>query len=270
MTVRDWMNEARTKMAQAGIEPGLEPQILAGWALKLDRAQLLAHGVDRPVPPELEAALLRRLSREPLAYITGVREFYGRTFRVNPSVLIPRHETETLIDLALELGSEGHHILDLGTGSGCLAITLALERPDWEVSGSDISQASLATARENAAALSATVRWLHADGFEALREAWDLIVSNPPYIALNADLMPEVGRHEPAGALFAGATGFEFYERLAREAKERLLPGGSLILEAGDDQADGIRQRFVDHGWRAVASRKDLDGRERALCFQPI
>lgn len=268
MTLRHWLQTAAERLAAAGVDsPRLEAQVLAEHVLLVDRAWLFAH--PEAEFPELagETLLMRRLAHEPLAYLVGGREFYGRRFGVTPDVLIPRQETETLIEQALNLGPKGPAaVLDIGTGSGCIAVTLKLERPAWDVSAVDVSVRALAVAEENADVLGARVRLVESDGFAALLgEAFDLIVTNPPYIAEGEPLMPEVAEHEPAAALFSGPTGLEFYKRLAKEAPAHLNDGGLLLMEVGYTQAEPVRALFRRAGWEIVSSVCDMSGVERVV-----
>lgn len=259
----------------------LEAQLLAAHALGVDRSFVLAHP-DAEVPEDAADVLLqRRSAREPLAYIVGRREFYGRPFAVRPGVLIPRQETETLVDAALGLlpipdTSDRQHagaqtrVLDLGTGSGILAITLKLERPAASVTASDISPQALAVAKENANALGARVRFILSDAFAGLPgERFDLIVTNPPYVAAGATLNQEIAEHEPEVALYSGESGLEFYAMLAALAPEHLSSGGRLMVELGDGTADRVAALFEGKGWRIVGRSRDLLGIERCLTLSP-
>jgi release factor glutamine methyltransferase len=272
MTVGEWIREARPRLEQMGAEsPAMEAQLLAAHVLRADRSFVLAH--PETVFPELagEHLLQRREAHEPLAYILGRREFYGRVFRVGPGVLIPRHETETLVDAALSFLEAGHRVLDLGTGSGCIAVTLKLERPGLEVTASDISDKALEIASTNAEELGAAVRFVRSDGFrELLGESFDLIVSNPPYVGQREILPPEVRDHEPSEALFAGETGLEFYESLASSAAEYLRDRGRLMVEVGYRQAHEVALIFEAQGWTVEDVRKDLSGTDRIIVVRPV
>ena len=210
----------------------------------------------------------RRKRGEPIAYLTGAREFYGREFHVAPGVLIPRPETELIVDVVLERHSRESRnpvplkILDLGTGSGCLAITLALELPHASVIAVDLSPDALAIARQNAQRHRANVRWLESDWFASLRgEQFDLIVSNPPYVAASDPHLKQGDlRYEPSCALASGADGLDAIRRIVKDAHHHLVAGGRLLLEHGYDQADRVRvlleaQRFAD-----IEQHRDLAG----------
>lgn len=270
MRLDTWITSAAERLAESGVEsPRLEAQILAAHGVGKERAWLLAHGDEAAPLDRLETMLLRRGKREPLAYILGYREFFGRRFAVDSRVLIPRPETESLVEFALSLyaAEEPIRVLDLATGSGCIGITLALERPHWEVWASDVSPDALDVAKANAANLGADVRFELSDLFQSLpNETFDLVVTNPPYIAGDAQLMPEVRKWEPPGALYSGVDGFEIYRRLAEEGMSRLT---KLITEVGDGQAEVVATLFLERGWRVEGTAKDLIGHERALLLTP-
>jgi release factor glutamine methyltransferase len=254
----------------------LEAELLVAHALGLDRLQLFL-ALDRPlVPAEIERArelLQRRARREPTAYLTGRREFYGREFAVDRRVLIPRPETELLIDLAREwharreADSEPVRVLDCGTGSGCLAITAALELEASRVVAVDVSREALEVARVNAERLGAAVELVAADGPEELAGAFDLILANPPYVTVEetAALDPEVREHEPAVALFAPPGDPDHWlQRLVRFAAERLAPGGLALVEIGASQAPRAPALAAEAGLDARLS-PDLAGIPRVL-----
>jgi len=218
--------------------------------------------------------LQRREGQEPLAYILGWREFYGRRFRVTPSVLIPRQETETLVETALrqvDSAASPLRVLDLGTGSGCIGITLKLERPTLEVVCSDICPEAIEVAQENALALGASVQFRASDLFEGFRgERFDLIVTNPPYVGLHEALPAEVREFEPSGALYGGHTGLDIYESLAESAADHLPDDGTMMMEVGHTQAVAVALLFEGSGWGIVETVKDLTGTERVVVVQPL
>ncbi|MFN3682298.1 MAG: peptide chain release factor N(5)-glutamine methyltransferase [Fimbriimonadaceae bacterium] len=264
MRLDAWLKAAADRLGRAGVpEPALDAQLIAARCFGADRAFVLSHP-EREVPPEAEEMLRRREAREPLAYILGRREFYGRTFQVSPAVLIPRQETECVVEACLRLPlPDDATVADVGTGSGCIAVTLALERPLWRVLATDRSMAALGVASANAARLGARVSFRAGDLLEPLQsQRFHLIVSNPPYVREGEPLQEEVGRFEPPEALYAGPTGLEFYERLAQGAPEALEPGGWLVAELGD--AEGARRAFESRGW-SVEIRPDLAGLPRVL-----
>jgi release factor glutamine methyltransferase len=210
----------------------------------------------------------RRAAGEPVAYLLGLREFYGRDFAVTPDVLIPRPETELLVDIAVEkVGADGTvNILDLGTGSGCLAVTLALELPLARVTAVDVSPAALDVAHGNAARLGARVAFVASDWFAALPPArYDLIVANPPYIAAGDPHLAQGDlRFEPAGALTDHADGLAAIRRIVMAAPHWLVPGGWLFFEHGYDQAAAVHALLADAGFAAIEQRRDLAGIVRA------
>jgi release factor glutamine methyltransferase len=262
----------REYLERRGLDsPRLEAELLVAHARGQDRLRLFLE-LDRPVlADEVGRArefLKRRAAGEPVAYITGVREFYGRPFRVTPDVLIPRLETELLVDLARERAASAA-ILDVGTGSGCIAITLALEIPGARVVATDVSAAALAVARANAEELGADVELLEGDGEAPARARgpFDLIVSNPPYVVRTdaRGLDPAVPAHEPALALFApDGDPDHWVRRLAEAARELLAPGGALLIELGYDQSERALALARAAGFAAEAA-PDLAGVPRAL-----
>jgi release factor glutamine methyltransferase len=262
-TVRTLRDRCRRRLGSA-----LEAELLIAHALGRDRAWLYAH-LDDPIDQseDIEALVKRRRRGEPIAYILGCREFYGREFLVSPDVLIPRPETELLIDLALDLPLPGAvRALDIGTGSGCIALTLAAERPGWRVMASDISQAALTVARRNCQCLKLEqVELLEADLFpEGTRKNFNLIISNPPYVEENdRHLMQGDVRFEPAVALTPGEDGLAVIRRLVARAGEHLVPGGWLLVEHGHDQGSAVAAIFAEHGFGAVRICKDLAGNDR-------
>jgi release factor glutamine methyltransferase len=239
--------------------------VLACPATRLITAADLA--LDEEALGRYQTLVDRREAGEPVAYLVGEREFYGRSFRVTPAVLIPRPETELLVELAIAVCSERRQprILDLGTGSGAIAITLAMELADASVCGVDRSREALWVAMANAANLGASVSFVESDWFALLgREPFDLIVANPPYVAA-AD--PHLGqgdvRFEPRGALAAGPEGLDDLDRIIADAPRFLDSGGWLLLEHGYDQSAAVRARLLDAGFTDVESWKDLAGIER-------
>lgn len=256
--------------------------MLVAHTLGVGRVFVLAHTAAEYKGNGLEDLCERRATREPLAYILGWREFFGRRFVVTPDVLIPRQETETLIEAALD---EKHvkDVLDLGTGSGCIALTLALERLDWDVTGSDISDLALRTASSNAELLKVSVqpafpptrrpavRLVHSDLFDALQgEQFDLIVSNPPYIAVADALPPEVRDYEPPVALYAGTQGTDVYSKLSMGAHAFLRPSGSLMVEVGDGQSGRVEELFEAFGWYVERIVEDLSATPRVIVLKPL
>ncbi|MDP2030208.1 MAG: peptide chain release factor N(5)-glutamine methyltransferase [Thiobacillus sp.] len=248
----------------------LDARVLVAHVLGVDTAWLIAHDTDALPAQQIrafQALLMRRLSGVPIAYLTGRREFYGRPFLVSADVLIPRPDTELLVELALARipPDQGVDILDLGTGSGCIAITLALERPLAHVTAVDRSPAALAIARRNTETLTARVEFLASDWFSALSgRQFDLIVSNPPYIAAaDPHLAQGDVRFEPLSALAAGADGLDDLRHLITAACAHLQPGGTLLLEHGYDQSEAIRALLRQNGIPFPQSWDDLAGVQR-------
>jgi release factor glutamine methyltransferase len=281
----------------------LAAEVLLMHVLGRDRAWMYSHPEEILVPTAAEKyrnLLTRRAAGEPTQYLTGHQEFWGLDFEVTPAVLIPRPETEHVMEVALaRLGERGFkihldsgapretlHIADVGTGSGCLAIALAYELPHAEIIATDISAAALEVARRNASRLSVPphdlagrIHFIHADLLPALpaenpSPRFDLIVSNPPYIAdpESATLQREVRDHEPHSALFAGPTGIEIYMRLVDEAQKQLRDRGILVLELGHDSADAVRALFdaASSSWTNVAITMDLAGIPRVLAADRV
>jgi release factor glutamine methyltransferase len=261
MTLGEWIPAATERLTQAGVTSSrLEAQLLAAHVLLVDRTYVLTHPEVELNELAAEGLLQRRESQEPLAYILGHREFFGRRFRVTPSVLIPRQETELLIETALELMVPVKRVLDIGTGSGCIATTLKLERPDWDVWAVDISGAALQVARENAETLGAEITFRHSDLFSGLAgERFDLIVSNPPYIGVEEELPVEVRSFEPGTALFADNHGLLIYQQLAAIYIDYLTDRGAIILEIGQTQGPAVAELFSGE------ILKDLSGNDRAV-----
>jgi release factor glutamine methyltransferase len=248
----------------------LDARVLLRAALSMSDAQLAAHS--GRVPDAAQRARFlewveRRRAGEPVAYLVGTREFYSLPFKVTPAVLIPRPETELLVEAALEQIPRDAPcgVLDLGTGSGCVAIAIAKERPLARVTATDVSSAALALARENAAAHRVSIELVESDWFAALeRRRYELIVSNPPYVA-DGDPHLEEGdvRFEPRTALAAGANGLDAIEAIVERAGAHLAPGGMLWLEHGYRQGACARVLLAAHGFAQVATRRDLAGHER-------
>lgn len=246
----------------------LETRVLLTHALQLTRVQLITQN-ERIFSDEeaqrLSALFERRINGEPIAYILGEREFYGLAFAVTPDVLIPRPETELLVELALERLPQGGNVLDMGTGSGAVAVAIAHTRPDANVTALDASTNALAVAQNNAARHGARVTFLHSDWYGALHdERFDLIVSNPPYIADN-DVHLSQGdlRFEPRSALTDHADGLSALRIIIAGAATHLAPKGWLLMEHGYDQAAAVRALLTKQGFEEVQSWQDLAGIER-------
>lgn len=249
----------------------IEARVLLREVLKQNDAYLLAHGDDTLTAEQAQqyvALVVRRVAGEPIAYITGRREFHGREFLVNPSVLIPRPETELLVELALQRlpVAASACVLDLGTGSGCIGITIAAERPQVQVTLVDASEAALETTRANAAQWApANTTLLHSDWYSAIAaERYDLIVANPPYVAEgDAHLQQGDLRFEPRSALAAGVDGLNDLQRIIAQAPQHLRAGGWLLLEHGFDQAVACAWLLEAAGLEDVFNALDLAGLPR-------
>jgi release factor glutamine methyltransferase len=270
------------RLIEAGIETArLDAEILLSHVLKVTQEQFVLFS-DMPLRPEqmrhYEKLLLRRIRREPVAHITGRQEFWSLAFRITPDVLIPRPETERLVEITLELAREfpankTFKILDVGTGSGAIAVSLARELPSSMIWATDVSVEALEIARSNAARYGACerVRLLHGDLFEPFGETaggFDLIVSNPPYIrSAEVDaLEPEVSLWEPRGALDGGVDGLDFYRRIAREASDHLAPNGAVAVEIGADMGREVAGLFAGGGrYAGVTVFQDYAGRDRVV-----
>jgi release factor glutamine methyltransferase len=269
MTVEALLNRGREHLS--GADAGLETELLLAHVLAVPRVRLKSHpeAAVEPAAAERFLALLgRRAAGEPLAYLTGRREFWSLDLAVTPAVLIPRPETELLVERALAVGAaEPLRVADLGTGSGAVALALARERPFWRIVATDVSAPALAVARANAAALgSSHVEFLSGSWFEPLGEArFDLIVSNPPYVAADDPALASPAlAFEPALALTpTGGDALASLRLLARGAPVHLTPGGWLLLEHGATQGREVRAELVAAGFAHVRSHLDLAGHER-------
>ncbi len=278
-SISDLLKEASQILNDAGVpEARREAGSLLSHVIGKDRTFLISHAEDRVGDEALarfQEAIARRASGEPLQYIAGVQDFYGREFRVTPDVLIPRPETELLVEAALEMigGEQTPVICDVGTGSGCIAITLLCERTDARATAVDVSEAALAVADENTRRHSVGDRMQLkiSDCFDGLDPTtFDLIVSNPPYVSSDAlpGLQREVRDHEPLVALSPGADGLTVIRRLLQDGAAFLKPNGHLIMEIGFDQGEKV-QRLIDPAlWSLVELRPDLQSIPRILVVQ--
>jgi release factor glutamine methyltransferase len=266
------LRAAALELQDASTSAQLDAEVLLAHAAGRTRAWLLAHSrdpLDEAIARRFAALLARRAEGQPVAYITGEREFWSREFRVTPAVLIPRPETEHLVEVVLERldGDAPCRIADLGTGSGVIAITLGLERPAWRILGVDIDPAALAVARDNAMRLGATqVGFVESDwlGGVAAREHFDCIVANPPYIAPDDPHLDRGDiRFEPRHALVAADDGMDALRTIAAQAATRLRGGGWLALEHGSEQGTATASVLRDAGYVEIAQCRDLAGHVR-------
>jgi len=270
-TLATLLDSAAAELAAASPAPRLDAELLLAHALGKERSYLRAYPenyVDAQVLEAFRWLLTARKGGEPIAYLTSKREFWSLTLRVTPATLIPRHETELLVELALERLTAGaaSRLLDLGTGSGAVALALARERPHWRITATDASTEALAVASENAAALGLrNVEFLAGDWFSPLADRrFDLIVSNPPYVREDDPhlAMGDV-RFEPRTALAAGPDGLSDLSRIVAAAPLHLEPRAWLLLEHGHDQGEAVRSLLSQRGFDDVATSRDLRGLER-------
>ncbi len=261
--VREVLRDAVAELTSAGIDtPDLDAELLLANSLGLARERLILQG-----PPELGPAqlsrfrelLARRLDREPVAYIVGTKPFRWITLSVDRRVLIPRPETELLVEIGLALPS-GSRVVDVGTGSGAVALALAFERPDLEVWGTDVSAKAIAVARENADRLGLNARFAQGDLLEGVPDPIDAVLANLPYVVEGTPLQPEISRFEPAEALFAGSDGLAVIKRMVAAAESL----GLVALEIGPEQAGPTVELLHGRGFRTEVHR-DLAGHQRIV-----
>lgn len=280
-TPQAWTIGSLVKWAAAdfrarGIEnPRLDAELIVAHALGIDRMRVILDSARPLEGAELKALrelVRRRRAFEPMAYLRGHREFYGLEFRVDPRVLVPRPDTETLVDVALARSahvSMSMRQLDLCTGSGCVAIAMAKQRPTACVNASDVSPEALAVARENAMRLGVyNIAFYTGDLFApAFGRHFDVVTANPPYVptAEIPTLMPDVRDHEPRLALDGGADGLDFVRRIVSEAPHHLVPGGLLAMEIGAGQAPQVAELFAQHGFLDVRADRDIARIERVV-----
>jgi release factor glutamine methyltransferase len=254
----------------ADVDAGVLARGLLGWTLA-DWLSRRDSDADAPFTNQFDALITRRATHEPVAYLLGTREFYGRPFAVQAGVLIPRPETELLVDVALEWAEAigAATIADVGTGSGCIAITLALEQPGLSIIATDRSSDALAIAKSNAGVLGAAdaISWHETDLLTGVNGPLDLIVSNPPYVPERDrdSLSADVRDFEPPQALFAGADGLDVIRRLIPQAISRLRPGGALIMEVGEGQWPAVTTMLEQAGAASVDWHVDLQGIPRIV-----
>ena len=260
------MPEPLRHLIEASALPPREARLLVAHALGVDLAWVIAHGDEAPgaaVRERIRGLLQRRRAGEPVAYLLGRREFYGLELEVSPAVLIPRPETELLVDRARErIVGKSSRVLDLGTGSGAIAIAIARSAPTAEVCATDASPAALALAQANAERYAPRVRFVLGDWFAALGgERFDLVLANPPYVAADDPHLSEGDlRFEPRAARVGGADGLDCIRRIVREARDHLTSGGWLLFEHGHDQGAACRALLADAGYTDIATWPDLAG----------
>lgn len=260
------------RLKKAGIvEAALDARLLLEHVCHTDRNDLLVHG-DKEIAEEQQEnyvnCIRRRTAHEPLQYITGEQEFMGLTFEVNPQVLIPRQDTETLVEETMRILHDGMNILDMCTGSGCILLSLMKYSNNCSGIGADISEEALKVARRNAERLQIEdVCFMQSNLFDKIEERFDIIISNPPYIKSGVipELMEEVRDYEPIGALDGALDGLFFYDVIIKEAPQYLNRGGYLLFEIGCDQAEEVSVRMENAGFKAVSVVKDLAGLDRVV-----
>lgn len=274
ITVKQALYAAIEQLGRAGSDsPRLDAEVLLGHLLGQERAWLYTHS-ETMLPPEIieryRSLLQRRANHEPVAYLTGEREFFGLTFAVAPPVLIPRPETELLVELALNRVTGPARVWDIGAGSGCIAVAVAVHAPRARLIAADVSAPALALARQNARrhGVANRIAFVQADLLAGLSGPVDLILSNPPYIALAEmdSLAPTVKYYEPALALTDQSTGLTLIERLLAQAVPCLKPGGAIFIEIGAGQGNAARllaHRHFPHG--RIEIKPDLAGKDRVL-----
>lgn len=271
MTYRELYETGRKKLAEAGIEEAdLDARLLLEHICHTNRNDLLVHG-EREISAgdqlQYESFLAKRAERIPLQHLTGTQEFMGLQFSVNENVLIPRQDTEILVEEVMRQMQDGIRILDLCTGSGCILLSLLHYSNGCEGLGVDISAEALEVARKNAGDLQITADFLQSDLFEKVEGKFDFIISNPPYICTRTidELMPEVREHEPRLALDGKEDGLYFYRRIIGESREYLVRGGWLFFEIGYDQGEAVKRMMEEHGFHGVEIRKDFAGLDRVV-----
>ena len=270
LTLKEALAKAVDKLQQMEVpDADIDAWYLLSYVTGLDRAAFFLHGEEPMAEPDMiryRDLVTKRGERIPLQHLTGEQEFMGLYFHVNEHVLIPRQDTECLVERVLPY-VDGKRVLDVCTGSGCIAIAIAKLGKPFIVHGVDISEEALAVARQNATELNASVELFAGDLMTKMDGQYDVIVSNPPYIppSVIEGLMPEVRLHEPMLALDGGQDGLEFYRRIARQAVTRLAPSGRLFLEIGCEQAAAVAEILQKQGYREVQVFQDLAGKDRIV-----
>lgn len=271
MTYREAYAQGEKRLLAAEIPDAVtDAWLLLSFVCQIDRNFYYMYGgeeMELEKSRQYEMLLEKRASHIPLQYITGEQEFMGITFHVDSSVLIPRQDTEILVEEALKVITPGMEVLDICTGSGCIAVSITKLKPDVKVWAADVSQQALQVAKKNAEDNKAEVLFFQSDMFEKIDKKFDVILSNPPYIPTEVikGLMPEVRDFEPMLALDGEEDGLKFYRILAEEGKKHLNPGGCLMVEIGYDQGEAVRELFWQQGYREIKVIKDLAGLDRVV-----
>lgn len=271
MNYRKLYETGKDRLEKAGIqEAALDARLLLEEVCRTERNTLLVHG-DRAVTEEEETQfrifIERRSTHEPLQQITGWQEFMGLRFSVTEDVLVPRQDTETLVEEVMRYLRDGMEILDVCTGSGCILLSLLRYSNGCRGVGCDISEKALAVAGQNAKELGISAQFIQSDLFESIEGRFEYIVSNPPYIRKDMipTLMEEVRDHEPLIALDGGEDGLDFYRKITREATEHLYSGGMLFFEIGYDQGEAVKLLMEEEGYEEVTVSQDLAGLDRVV-----
>ena len=258
-------------LTDAGVpDAALDAWYLLQMVCRIERSYYYVHGeedITQDAQKEYEIAVQKRAEHIPLQYIIGEQEFMGLRFKVNSNVLIPRQDTETLVEQVLKIVKPGMKVLDLCTGSGCVLISVLKNAPELTGMGSDISKTALLVAKENAKLHEVDAEWVRSDLFDNITETFDVIMANPPYIPTGEilSLMPEVRDFEPENALDGGADGLDFYRKIAGQVKDYLNPGGYVYMEIGYDQGEAVSELMRNAGFTEVEVIKDLARNDRVV-----
>ena len=271
MTYREAVEFGTKSLTDAGVpDAALDAWYLLQMVCRIERSYYYVHGeedITQDAQKEYEIAVQKRAEHIPLQYIVGEQEFMGLRFKVNSNVLIPRQDTETLVEQVLKIVKPGMKVLDLCTGSGCVLISVLKNAPELTGMGSDISKTALLVAKENAKLHEVDAEWVRSDLFDNITETFDVIMANPPYIPTGEilSLMPEVRDFEPESALDGGADGLDFYRKIAGQVKDYLNPGGYVYMEIGYDQGEAVSELMRNAGFTEVEVIKDLARNDRVV-----
>lgn len=271
MTYREAVEFGTKCLTNAGVpDAALDAWYLLQMVCKIERSYYYVHGeedITQDAQKEYEIAVQKRAEHIPLQYIIGEQEFMGLRFKVNSNVLIPRQDTETLVEQVLKIVKPGMKVLDLCTGSGCVLISVLKNAPELTGMGSDISKTALLVAKENAKLHEVDAEWVRSELFDNITETFDVIMANPPYIPTGEilSLMPEVRDFEPENALDGGADGLDFYRKIAGQVKDYLNPGGYVYMEIGYDQGEAVSELMRNAGFTEVEVIKDLARNDRVV-----
>lgn len=271
MTYREAVEFGTKCLTDAGVpDAALDAWYLLQMVCRIERSYYYVHweeDITQDAQKEYEIAVQKRAEHIPLQYIIGEQEFMGLRFKVNSNVLIPRQDTETLVEQVLKIVKPGMKVLDLCTGSGCVLISVLKNAPELTGMGSDISKTALLVAKENAKLHEVDAEWVRSDLFDNITETFDVIMANPPYIPTGEilSLMPEVRDFEPENALDGGADGLDFYRKIAGQVKDYLNPGGYVYMEIGYDQGEAVSELMRNAGFTEVEVIKDLARNDRVV-----